>query len=110
MPVSGRRHQALQADYAQLLRDNAAILAELREVTAERDAARDVVRGLADRNRELITRPVTKGEAVLLRLLRQSEGARRLLAEQIDLLQAANEGAAREAYDLAAAARQAVAA
>ncbi|MFG2617760.1 hypothetical protein ACGFXC_09025 [Streptomyces sp. NPDC048507] len=110
MPVSGRRHQALQADYAQLLKNLTQLHVELREVTEERDAARDVVRGLADRNRELIARPATKGEAVLLRLLRQSEGARRLLAEQVDLLQAANEGAAREAYDLAAAARQAVAA
>ncbi|MFD9569939.1 hypothetical protein ACFWBI_08855 [Streptomyces sp. NPDC059982] len=101
MPVSGRRHAALQRQAAQQRADILRLEAELAEVTAERDAARDVVRGLADRNRELITRPVTKGEAVLLRLLRQSEDARRLLAEQIDLLQAANEGAARDAYNLA---------
>lgn len=105
MPVSGRRHAALQQQAAQQRADILRLEAELTAVTAERDAARDVVRGLADRNRELITRPVTKGEALLLRLLRQSEDARRLLADQIDLLQAANEGAAREAYDLAKIAR-----
>ncbi|MEU9000492.1 hypothetical protein [Streptomyces sp. NPDC048551] len=101
MPVSGRRHAALQQQAAQQRADILGLEAELTKVTAERDAARDVVRGLADRNRELITQPVTKGEALLVRLLRQSEDARRLLAEQIDLLQAANEGAARVAYDLA---------
>ncbi|MEU4947673.1 hypothetical protein [Streptomyces lavendulae] len=106
MPVSGRRHQALKADYAELLKANAALLAELAEVTAERDAARDVVRGLADRNRALLSGPRTATEAGLFRQLRQSEDARRLLAGQLDLLQAANEGAAREAYDLAKAARQ----
>ncbi|MFE9845826.1 hypothetical protein [Streptomyces goshikiensis] len=105
MPVSGRRHQALQADLAQLLKDNAALIVELREVTAERDAARDAVRGLADRNRDLIARPLTKGESVLVRLLRQSEDARRLLADQLDILQTANEAAAREQYDAAKAAR-----
>ncbi|MFD6970715.1 hypothetical protein [Streptomyces sp. NPDC059949] len=106
MPVSGRRHQKLQADFHQLLKDNAQLLAELREVVAERDAARDVVRGLSDRNRALIARPLNQGEAVLARMLRESESARALLAEQIDLLQTANEGAAREAYDAAKAARQ----
>jgi hypothetical protein len=74
-------------------------------VTAERDAARDVVRGLSYRNRELIGRPLNQGEAALARMLRESEAARALLAAQIDLLQTANEGAAREAYDLARSVR-----
>ncbi|MFD4740567.1 hypothetical protein ACFWNQ_24865 [Streptomyces virginiae] len=106
MPVSGRRHQALKADYTQLLKDNAQLLVELREVTSERDAAREVVAGLAQRNRELIGRPLTGGEQVLAKQLRASEEARAHLVEQIDTLQTANEAMTRDAYDAAKAARQ----
>ncbi|MEV6569980.1 hypothetical protein [Streptomyces sp. NPDC051577] len=105
MPVSGRRHQALQRDNAQLLQDNVQLLRELREVTEERDAAREVVRGLSERNQQVTGRPLAGGEIVLARALRQSEEARALLAAQLDLLQAANEGAARESYDAARVAR-----
>lgn len=105
MPVSGRRHQALQRQAAEQRADILRLERELTDVTAERDAAHDVIRSLSERTRELITRPLTGGELVLARQLRASEEARALLAEQIDILQTANEGAAREAYDLAKAAR-----
>lgn len=105
MPVSGRRHQALQRDNTQLLKDNGQLLIELREVTKERDAAREVVRGLSERNKQLTGRPLAGSEITLARALRQSEEARALLAAQIDILQTANEGAARESYDAAKAAR-----
>ncbi|MEW1638603.1 hypothetical protein AB0469_31665 [Streptomyces sp. NPDC093801] len=106
MPVSGRRYRALQQQTAEQRADILRLERELTDVTAERDAAREVVRSLSERHRELITRPLTAGETVIFRQLRQSEDARRQLAEQLDILQAANEGAAREAYDLAKAARQ----
>ncbi|MFF4369673.1 hypothetical protein [Streptomyces sp. NPDC001594] len=106
MPVSGRRYRALQQQTAEQRADILRLERELADVTGERDSAREVVRGLSERHRELISRPLTAGETDLLRQLRQSEDARRLLAAQLDILQAANEGAAREAYDLAQAARQ----
>ncbi|MFJ3834496.1 hypothetical protein ACIPY6_03145 [Streptomyces sp. NPDC090054] len=105
MPVSGRRYQQLQRDNAELLKDNGEILRELRDVTAERDALRDLICGLSQRNRELLQRPLNRGEEAIARQLRYSEEGRAVLAEELVRLQAIN-----ESLDVPVTSRPAVAA
>jgi hypothetical protein len=53
MPVSGRRYAALQRQAAEQRADILRLERDLTTVTGERDAAREIIRGLSDRNREL---------------------------------------------------------
>jgi hypothetical protein len=85
MPVSGRRYAALQRQAAEQRADILRLERDLTTVTGERDAAREIVRGLSDRNRELVARPLTGDETALVRLLRQSEEG-----PHLSILQAAN--------------------
>ncbi len=101
MPVSGRRHQALQQQAAEQRADILRLERELTDTAAERDTALAALAGLRTRQSELTGRDLTAGEAVLARQLRYSEDARKALAAQIEILQTANEGAAREGYDRA---------
>lgn len=88
MPVSGRRHQALQQSHADLLAENGRLLQELREMTAERDERDDVLLALSARP-EAVREPLGPGY-VPASYLRASEAARALLADRLDLLQQAN--------------------
>jgi hypothetical protein len=54
MPVSGRRYAALQRQAAEQRADILRLERDLTTVTGERDAAREIIRGLSDRNRELV--------------------------------------------------------
>lgn len=102
MPVSGRRFKALQQQHE-------LDVAELERTRAERDEALQRL----DSTRKLVTTlmhsPVTTAEQLLRADLRRSEDARQALDARITVLQAANEGAYREAYDLAKGAREVIA-
>lgn len=103
MRMSGRRARAIDTTNLELTAERNALLEQIHELTAQRNAARDIIRGLSERNRELLQRPLTRGEQALARQLRYSEDGRAALAEQLALLQAAN-----ESYDVPITGPQAV--
>ncbi|MFE5771412.1 hypothetical protein ACFQ7O_23965 [Streptomyces sp. NPDC056485] len=98
MPVSGRRYKALQQQHELDAAELETVRAELAETLQRLDSSRKLVT-------TLMHSPATTAEQRLRAELRRSEEARQALDVRITVLQAANEGAYREAYELAKDAR-----
>ncbi|MFF7610711.1 hypothetical protein [Streptomyces lavendulae] len=94
MPVSGRRYKALQLQHELDVAELEKTRAELEETRERLESCRKVVT-------TLLHSPATTAEQRLTAELRRANDARRALDERLGALQAVNEAAYRDAYDLA---------